>query len=114
MQHLGFLIRAEDALRGALPLVAKGDALDFVVLDQFVRSSAALAPMELAVTAMLGYVTANALAVVRGVVRGGSLFLPATHIIQGEKKWSASNALGRCRFFEGAGFFEVVYECLTR
>ena len=54
---------------------------------------AALAPVKLAVTTMLGYVTSNTLAVVCGVFRGGSLFLPATHIIQGEKKWPASNAL---------------------
>ena len=93
MKHSILIIRGEDALRGALPLQAKGDALLFVVLDLFVRISAALAPVELAVTALLGYVTANALAVVCGVFRGGSLFLPATHIIQGEKKWPASNAL---------------------
>ena len=86
MKHSIILgIGGEHALSGSLSLQAKGDALLFVVLDLFVSSSAALAPMELAVTALLGYVTANALAVVCGVFRGGSLFLPDTHIIQGEK-----------------------------
>ena len=55
--------------------------------------------MELAVIPVLRNVATCAVAVLALLLRGCCLFLPGTHIIQGEKKWPASNAL--C----GAGIF---------
>jgi len=68
MKHSILLrIGGEHALRGTLSLEAKGDALLFVVFDLLVFDKTRLAPVELTVISVLGYVAASALTVISGL-----------------------------------------------
>ena len=68
--------------------------------------------MELAVIPVLRNVATCAVAVLALLLRGGCLFLPATHIIQGEKKNGLPQTHFVVRVFSSrlrTGFSEVVF-----